>query len=500
MLTKDAKHIHDTSYQISLKEEFGFRNILHATASLWAYERQQGNQGALKKADLCRVLEGEDKAESDEEILERFKSQGVIEIQFLSHSYFGESGNVLHFQHQSFAEILLAEYYLKVFIKYALDEEFNVEEARTKLLLGEPTEQTIQFLKEMLRLLKETAVDEVTNEVIEKRKLLFPLVSSLATRKHNRLFCNSIFYGWYQQCKFSENKTEIPRGSLDNWCINQQKIDKIIELSKAILEAKTTYLLTKADEKTSLYNKEVFTIQGNSLNNLTPDIDRWIALVVGNILFNELENEKFFNAKVRNFAHLFDLIKNWNYVFGSSAPSWGQGLFMGIDMSENEDIVDYSRRSFEAIDFSFTKFKNFRADASNWKYCLLSNNTFDCFDINSSLLFGARLANIRKIKGKFGIGLSQFVPNVILPVGMASSLYSDHFRYFNQGNTKCFISAFKEFHYNIFDVLEGLFEYGFKNELFTVDEIKSWFQFETEENKKDFFEKVDSIKIASDAG
>lgn len=174
LLTKEAKHIHDINYRINLKEEFKFRSILHAIAALWMYERQQGKQGVLKKADICRVLDGERKQnETDNQILERYKNEGVLEIRFLSHSYFGENDNVLHFQHQSFAEILLAEYYLKVFIKYALDEDVDSETARTKLILGEPTEQTIQFFKEMLQLLRETAVAEVTDEVIEKENYYF---------------------------------------------------------------------------------------------------------------------------------------------------------------------------------------------------------------------------------------------------------------------------------------------------------------------------------------
>ena len=148
LLTKEAKHIKDVNYRINLEEEFRFRNILHAIAALWMYQRQQGKQGALNKADICRVLDGERlQNETDIQIMERYQKEGVIDIQFLSHSYFGENDNILHFQHESFAEILLAEYYLKVFIKYALDEGFAFETARPKLILGEPTEQTAQFLK-----------------------------------------------------------------------------------------------------------------------------------------------------------------------------------------------------------------------------------------------------------------------------------------------------------------------------------------------------------------
>ncbi|MCD7977081.1 MAG: NACHT domain-containing protein [Tannerellaceae bacterium] len=240
LLTKEAKHINDPHYKISLQEEFEFRNLLHATAALWMYERHNGNQGSLKKADLCRLLDGEskyDKNKSDKEILQDYANKGATDIQFLSHSYFGENNNTLHFQHQSFAEILLAEYYLKIFIKFALDENPDVDEARARLSLGKPTEQTIMFLKSLLQLLRETAIPDPTPEVIEKRKLLFPFLSSIAISKNNFLFSPAMHYDWYRNCHFTPSSTEYPRETLENWYMDQEKINKILDLSKKIIES-----------------------------------------------------------------------------------------------------------------------------------------------------------------------------------------------------------------------------------------------------------------------
>ena len=103
-LTKEAKYKGDKELKKNLAKEFEFRNILHATAALWMYKRQQGEQQELTKANICRVLDGEDKKEKDSEILMRYKT--VEEVKFLSHSYLGKNDNVLYFQHQSFAEIL----------------------------------------------------------------------------------------------------------------------------------------------------------------------------------------------------------------------------------------------------------------------------------------------------------------------------------------------------------------------------------------------------------
>ncbi|MCD8043583.1 MAG: hypothetical protein LUH10_11030, partial [Tannerellaceae bacterium] len=285
LLTKDAKHIKDPNYKVDLKQEFEFRNILHATAALWMYERHTGKQGFLKKADLCRVLEGESKyrpLERDEEILKRYKNEEITEIQFLSHSYFGEDNNTLHFQHQSFAEMLLAEYYLKVFIKFALEDDLNVEEARARLILGEPTEQTITFLEGLLQLLKETISTNNSEEVIEKRKLLLPLLSSLATKKNNLLFSTTIYYEWYRKyAQFTKGDSEYPSGLLTNWYIDENIIGKILDLAKKIIESPHTFLLAKPEPKSALYSKELNLIYNQNINEIGNDIDKWIALLVG---------------------------------------------------------------------------------------------------------------------------------------------------------------------------------------------------------------------------
>ncbi len=355
-LSKDAKHIHDTEYIIDLRQEFKYRNLLHAIAALWMYKRQQGKQGALKKADICRVLDGENKNETDVQVLDRYKNEDVTEIQFLSHSYFGEKDNVLHFQHQSFAEILLAEYYLKVFVKFALDEGDNVEEARTKLILGEPTEQTIQFLTEMLILLKDTVTETNNDSRLEKRKLLFPLMASLATQKNNKLFCHAIFHGWFTSLKFERNQADYPKEALDNWCIDNNKLDKIIQLARGMIESKTNYILAQAETKTVLYNNELL-VTPDKLSSYPPDIDRWLALLVGNTLYNKREPRSFFNWDIENFEHLFDLIRNWNYVFKASAPIWGKPLFKGIHMSGVAPRSQLSNLDLSGIDFSYSELK-----------------------------------------------------------------------------------------------------------------------------------------------
>ena len=359
LLTKDAKHIDDKTHSVNQEEEIRYRNILHAISALWMYERQQGKQGVLKKADICRVLEEKSSpTEDDKAILERFKDKGVVEIQFLSHSYFGEEDNNLHFQDQSFAEILLAEYYLKVFIKFALETNADIDTARSKLVLGEPTEQTILFFKELLYLLKETVSDEPDKSTIEKRKLLYPIFTALAMGENNTLHSQAIQFKWFDIVKFNKDLTTIPNKLLDNWAINNKELEKIIHLAKEIIDSKTTLVLAKTEPKNALFNKELTVFTNMQMSSNPTDIDKWLALLVGNILHTDNAKERvFFNGKLDNPENLFEMIRNWNYTNSASTPVWARKYFSGIKMLKNHKI---NLRSLDLsnLNLSYSDLKN----------------------------------------------------------------------------------------------------------------------------------------------
>ncbi|AVI49758.1 hypothetical protein C5O00_00695 [Pukyongia salina] len=403
LLSKDAKHINDPGYNVNLSEEFEYRNLLHSISALWMFERHQGKQGSLKKADICRVLDGDNRHESDNEILERYKNKNVTEIEFLSHSYFGENDNKLHFQHQSFAEILLAEYYLKVFIKYSLDKDFNIAEARAKLLLGFPTEQTIRFFIDLLILLKDSTNDIKASETIEKRKLLFPLLATLATEKNNNLFCNSLYYEWFNKYPIKPDEIEYPIELIEDWAFNKSKIDKILDLCKEIINSNNTYLLTKSDLKSSLYDNELTLIQNTSINELPLDFDKWIALLVGNRLCNDLSNINkpvLFNREYKiNPKKLFDLIiqSTNRRINENNIPEWGRNLFKGIDMSQiNERTSLYA--ILNHLDFSFSYLKNI-----DFSGCLLGDTKFNHITLvnvnfSHSYMWSTSFKNINSIE------------------------------------------------------------------------------------------------------
>lgn len=499
LLTKDAKHINDPNFTVNLNEEFEYRNLLHTISSLWMFERHQGKQGLLSKADICRVLDGENRKESDNEILLRYKNKGVTEIEFLSHSYFGENDNSLHFQHQSFAEILLAEYYLKVFIKHALDKDFNIEEARTKLILGLPTDQTIFFLIDLLKLLKDSISDNITPDIIEKRKLLFPLLASLATEKNNNLFCNDLYYEWFKNCEINENDSSYPQELINDWYFNHDKIHKILLLCKEIINSNNTYLLTKSEYKNALYDNELTLLYNTNINELTIDFERWLALLVGNTLCNSI-NEKeviLFNTEYEvKPSHLFDLIiqsinKKNNQI---NLPTWCRNLFIGIDMRKcNEKInlycilnyLDFSYSYLKNINFSGsllgkTNFSNTSLENVNFSHCYMWETNFKnlvkierC--ISNSIIISETFISFKLFFEENHIGILKNVPIIIPQINPKDESEFENKRI-----------------KSVLEITSQIFSYLYANNKITVRKINELVRFESAKMKSEYLNKIKS--------
>ena len=484
LLTKKAKHIEDDNVEIHQEEERRYRNILHSISALWMYKRQQGEQGILHKADICRVLEKKRTQESDDEVIER--SKDVTDIEFLSNSYFGEKNNNLHFQHQSFAEILLAEYYLKVFIVNGLDDECDLVEARSKLVLGEPTAQTLEFFKELLRLLKETASDDCEN-VIEKRKLLYPLFASIATRKNNTLHSKEIYFEWFKQVKIENKSSIINQKLLENWVIDEDKLEKIIEFSKNIIDDSSTLVLSKTKSRTALFDEELTVFEKKKVSDSPTDIDKWLALVVGNLLHDDVPKErKFFNGRLENPANLFEMIQGWNYFSVEfSSPSWCRKYFKGIIL-QNNIIYDLRSLIFNNIDFSYSTFQNFGFYTSsfigtNFSYCILKDISFYRATLMDTAFHDSNLANIMFSTSIIGI-------DTIMPIQLVK--FFDIREKFEMGTEKR-INYFIPYGAK---TLKDLLVYGLKNSLFDTSEIKSWFVCETNIDRNVFKKLIDELK------
>lgn len=402
LLSKDAKYINDKNLDIDLIKEFEFRNLLSATASLWQFERHRNNQGFIKKADICRVLDGENKGESDKDILNRYKD--VSDVHFLSHSYFGENNNTLHFQHQSFAEILLAEYYLKVFICHAFDISPDPYKCREKLLLGNPTLQTKFFLRDLLQLLKDTVSKYPTKEIIEKRKLLFPLLASLAIQKNNTLFCKELYYRWFDTVKMNENETEYPAQLLENWYFNEINIDRIIQLSADIVNSDDSYILTKIESRINLFDKEVNLIRNNTVVDLSNYLDKGFALLVGNRLCNNFDNKE--NPVLFNTKYKIDPNILFEFINSNERYSWDFcDLFLGIDTRNyDQSSLEITCNLYEFnLSYSYLINLYFTSTVGDVKF---NNTVFDNVEFFSEV-YDTQFINSKLIKCSFYGSISE---------------------------------------------------------------------------------------------
>lgn len=501
LLTKEAKHIDDSECEYNLQDEIESRNILHAISALWMYEKQQGKHGTLKKADIFRVLEGKKINDDDKKVLEENIKSEASDIKFLSHSYFGANDDLLHFQHQSFAEMLLAEYYLKIFIKYALDDDTDIEEARVYLNLGEPTDQTISFFKELLQLLKDSCSDSEK----EKRKLLFPLLASLATEKHNKnIRCNSLYYEWLKPMKLDVS-TANSKDLIENWCIDNDKLSKIIDLSKLILESKKEYLTTKSNICKALFDGEVIEIESDRLNSVPHNIDKWFALLVGNILKNDEESLVFFNSSIDMPEVFFEMMKDWNYNYETAVPQWARKYLVGIDTNKDNKTINIKNLDINGVDFSFSIFKNVI-----FKNCTIMNSKFNSCSFNNFRMDGniyrSQFLKINKLVNSMLYAFSDILSielmckffNESSGYGISRKAYmgSGVNVYYADSENNFFHEDNKddEDYNEKFIMQKGFFIYGLKENKFTIEEIIDAYDYDSNETKELFSIKIKELE------
>lgn len=497
LLTKDAKHVNDVDCQFNLQDEIESRNILHAIAALWMYEKQQGKQGTLKKADIFRVLEGAKINDDDNKVLEENKGNNASNIKFLSHSYFGAKDDLLHFQHQSFAEMLLAEYYLKIFIKYALDDDVKSEDARVLLNLGEPTPQTIVFFKELLQLLKNSC----SSTEIEKRKLLFPLMASLATEKHNKKTrCNSLYYTWLMQVPLN-NLTLYPEKLIQDWCIDEKKTDKIVRLAKTILESNKEYLTTKANFHTALFDREVVEIENERLNRAPHNIDKWLALLVGNILHTDIEKRLFFNGMINTPEVFFEMMKDWSYIYSTSSPYWANDFFKGLVTKSSDKRIEIKNMSMVDIDFSYSVFIGINIENCRIANCKFNFCEFEFCDLYGSV-YRSYFDDIVKLSETFVMFendilaanlMCKFLQEDMGILMVRKPFMTNGFHAFSSTGEESDFDTDNDIFENRFTTIRGFLVYGLKEQMFTEDEIVDAYEYNSQETRERFIQEVQAL-------
>ncbi|WP_217700455.1 pentapeptide repeat-containing protein, partial [Bacillus cereus] len=510
LLTKEAKYMESVKV-INLLDEFRFRNILHSTAALWIFENHIGkSRSLLTKENISNTLEGAVIDKNDNAKKEQYKE--VEEIRFLSQCYFGQDGNHFYFQHQSFAEMLLAEYYLKVFINYALNDNTSVEEARIRLNIGNPTAQTIEFFKGLLNLLKESVSDSSVEEVMKRRRLLFPMLASLCIPEYGKdLFTHKLKYKWFDEVTFDSNTTKIPDILLNEWPIDEKVLNKIVELSLSIIQSSSNYFLIKPiSQHTALFDNELLKVP-LPIDQNVPDIDRWLGLITGNTLYNDINNKQFFLSKMEDYSVLFKMFKNWNHFAGSAAPEWSQDCFQGINMESIDNDYNLGRERSRTyllsglrlgnIDFSYSKFNNIvfenchlnnaNFENSTFKYvdfedCNLRYGNFENTYIRNSKIETSMIQNCKFQGIKFSnfiINMNEILQGVLVPYYLEEKLYGSYVgggMLINLGG-RSFLNGSE--HYRIgskeiismFTTLKPFISFVIENSNVELDEVKGWF-------------------------
>jgi uncharacterized protein YjbI with pentapeptide repeats len=387
-ISSQAKFIQDGN--VSIKNEHCNRKVLHAIAALWSKQRSIGTNYVISKNDINFTLLGTNTPDSQEtQQLDKIK-----ELKFLSHSYFGDKEQHLHFQHQSFAEILHAEYLLKVFLCEALDDEPNINITRQYLFVGEPTIATMEFFSELIKLLAGSVLPKgqnLTALIISKRRLLLPLIGSLASpifRK--KLHSKTLKAKLYETKEDLYSENDILK---KHWPISVETLESLTNLCSDIITQNNKIILAPSRNMTALFDNEILMIEKKD-NCDREDIDKWLAIALGGILSMESVPRKYYfeNSVLANcFLELIDSSSQ------KYAPDWISTTTKGVFHKMNACDINISGVDIESFDFTQSVFVNvhlrFCCIMSDFKKCTFEGVIIeDCF-LGGSLK-GSSLENI----------------------------------------------------------------------------------------------------------
>lgn len=407
-ITSQAKFVTDT--KVTMADEHRNRKVLHAIAALWCKQTSTSGITNLSKGNINYSLLGTNI------LTEQSKTQieQMDELKFLSHSYFGDNEQQLHFQHQSFAEILLAEYYLKVFLSEALSYEPNIMRTRQYLFVGEPTVAAMTFFEELIKLLVLSVgtVDKKQDDtVIAARKLLLPTLGSLATPCFmEKLHSESLRRDFYGRSKDTIVQEERLLNEL--WPVDEEVLDTLMKLASDILAQKNSLRLTPAKPTSALYDNELILLEEKN-DCGRPDVDKWLAIALGGLITREiLPRQFFFNDKSRTRL-LFQLIQDSPQ---RAAPGWlvavSAKVFHQLQLIDVKlhgitlNGLDFSSSVFTNVEFRYSEINSNFTDCSFSKFrvwfcrfrCDFSRSKFNNSLFSLSHFFDTHFDNLKKLK------------------------------------------------------------------------------------------------------
>lgn len=264
--------------------------------------------------------------------------------------------------------------------------------------------------------------------------------------------------------------------------------------------------MCKTKNKTALFDEEVTIFENKFVSDFPTDIDKWLSLVIGNLLFTDIDNKMFFNEKIENCENLFQLIKNWNYSNNSSSPIWASKYFNGIKMNQNFTI-NLNSLDISDIDFSFSSLNKLNLSNSNLDRVKFNNCILNIVNCSGSSICETSFDNINLIgNGRFeegfNLGFAKLIQYVFIPNDIVTCLitlksignFNEHYTNFGK-NTIYLSDNFKHFEYldSLVNTLKGLFLFCLKESFITKKEIIELFEFEDDAIKDKFVEFVDKL-------
>lgn len=348
LLTKEAKHIGSKEMDTNLLTEITHRNLLYATSIMWMRNKSVSGENYLKIQDIVDIWD----------------IPNAINYRFLSHTYLEKQQDKYFFNHQSFAEMLLAEYYLRVFLYAAFQPNVQLNRIREMLLIGEPTQQVMSFYKGLLDLLIESIEESKLTDLnlIDRRKMLFPIVASLGLSKERHKVVSDLDMDSYLYCEeidhfFNMDELQSYKSLADShvqrWPITKQILERITQLCQAIIGSNTEYTPLTVKHINNVPYINVGQVSENRLWQ-THHLDRWIALLTGERCNANISDSKVFLDEVIS-RNVVKMLWNNGLTSTNAHPSWINSI-SGLNVSDNRKVL--MGLSFQSIDIIDMKSQN----------------------------------------------------------------------------------------------------------------------------------------------
>lgn len=211
-----------------------------------------------------------------------FNVKGSFPKDSLYHYENSNNGQRINFQHESFAEILVAEYVVSRLLR-AVKFNSPIEEFRKDLLIGEPTNESYYFIFNILELLYKSIEDR------SNRALLVPCVHEI--------------------CRESKRSVNDPvKEVVSHWPINRDLMINAIDYCRNVWNSAENYVMSESEGlKNSL--SSLIHIKSDA-QKVEFNVDKLLVLVVSTRLVELLNyplnpSEKFTShiQSLQNFEH-----------------------------------------------------------------------------------------------------------------------------------------------------------------------------------------------------